>query len=85
MSVVFLFHIGSIKRDGEEGLRAWRIFSFYSILVRLKVSNTSEATINLFEFLFHIGSIKRCTHNDTDKTVFRFLFHIGSIKSFCLS
>ena len=55
--------------------------SFYSILVRLKVSNALDNTRFLM-FLFHTGSIKRRIKVERVRLLReRFLFHTGSIKS----
>ena len=78
--VLFLFQIGSIKRNTTRRCASLMRSSFYSKLVRLKVYSQWLITKIQNTFLFQIGSIKRAVSGILLVKLKVFLFQIGSIK-----
>ena len=76
----FQFHTGSIKRPLSIMPR-FLMFSFNSILVRLKVKHNNDEMTPYIEFQFHTGSIKSLRRILHPRMIYMFQFHTGSIKS----
>ena len=79
MHVMFLFHIGAIKRPNINYVR-FGLYGFYSTLVRLKVFNLHYSNEDYYMFLFHIGAIKSILQGTTDYTHGRFYSTLVRLK-----
>ena len=78
---MFLFQIGAIKTQLATMNLSVKFLSFYSRLVRLKLTYTQLQAAASNMFLFQIGAIKTSIKNLIQYTDITFLFQIGAIKT----